>query len=384
MRIFADKELMNDDRPSAHAGRGEHTSPDLVALADTRSAFHAVAEHLLAADLHANVGKIGLRPTAGGFGTPPFTVGDNSRQVSIDGTDLVVTNGEQSTRAPLTTIGAGGQQLGIEPGGPAEVYSLVTPLHVDHLLSVDRRSAAIIADWFHLTAAALATFTESHLDDAPTDATLWPEHFDLALSTGSTNEAGINFGGSPGDDANPLPYLYVGPWAPRSGEMWTEPWGARFDWRPDVTVADAVTFFEKGRAAASADPLAPATDPTRAQFIVASPAGETLSGAIDRLHAAGYSMDFSATDDGQLAIAGTDSPYDPATMTIDHTMRFEGASNPDDESILLAITSADGRRGVYVTAYGPDASAADGAVLRQLAAMTTAAMTTEGRSTNER
>ena len=38
---------------------------------------------------------------------------------------------------------------------------------------------------------------------------LWPEHFDLATTIDE-----VNYGGSPGDDGHPLPYLYVGPWTP--------------------------------------------------------------------------------------------------------------------------------------------------------------------------
>ena len=33
--------------------------------------------------------------------------------------------------------------------------------------------------------------------------------------------------------------------------------------------------------------------------------------------------------------------------------RFEGMSNPDDQSILFAIEFADGRKGTLVAAYGP-------------------------------
>jgi hypothetical protein len=40
--------------------------------------------------------------------------------------------------------------------------------------------------------------------------------------------------------------------------------------------------------------------------------------------------------------------------TIDATWRFEGISDPDDESIVLALTCAScQRRGVLTAAYGP-------------------------------
>ena len=49
------------------------------------------------------------------------------------------------------------------------------------------------------------------------------------------------------------------------------------------------------------------------------------------------------------------------------TVRFEGHSNPDDESILIAISMPCGHLGVYGSAYGPDAPADDAEVLRALA-----------------
>ena len=47
----------------------------------------------------------------------------------------------------------------------------------------------------------------------PDPIRLWPEHFDVATTLGD-EQAGTrtNFGGSPGDENHPEPYLYVGPW----------------------------------------------------------------------------------------------------------------------------------------------------------------------------
>ena len=53
---------------------------------------------------------------------------------------------------------------------------------------------------------------------------------------------------------------------------------------------------------------------------------------------------------------------------IDGEYRFEGASNPDDESLVLALHDVvSGRLGVLITAYGPAASAAEADVLAALA-----------------
>lgn len=93
---------------------------------------------------------------------------------------------------------------------------------------------------------------------------------------------------------------------------------------------------------------------------------QSLSGAIDRLRGEGFVEDFFATEDGRLACRGCDESFDPAAARIIHTVRFEGSSNPDDESILLAIECECGRQGLYSTAYGPSASAEDAMVLRRL------------------
>jgi len=70
----------------------------------------------------------------------------------------------------------------------------------------------------------------------------WPEHFDLAVTLGE-----VNYGVSPGDDAIPYPYAYVGPHVQRAGAFWNEPFGAA---RAISELADAdgvLAFFEEGR-----------------------------------------------------------------------------------------------------------------------------------------
>jgi hypothetical protein len=73
---------------------------------------------------------------------------------------------------------------------------------------------------------------------------LWPEHFDL----GVTVEA-VNYGCSPGDDAVPEPYLYVGPHEPPSSgnPFWNAPFGAAVTSERIGSVEKAVAFFAEGR-----------------------------------------------------------------------------------------------------------------------------------------
>jgi hypothetical protein len=95
---------------------------------------------------------------------------------------------------------------------------------------------------------------------------------------------------------------------------------------------------------------------------------DTLTAAITRLRARGYTDDLEATDDGALTCARCGAAEDPATMRIDRTVRFEGSSDPGDEAILLAITCRCGARGLYSAAYGPAAPPADAAALTRFAA----------------
>jgi len=90
------------------------------------------------------------------------------------------------------------------------------------------------------------------------------------------------------------------------------------------------------------------------------------SSQLEVLRSAGYEADFEIGRNG-LAISGGD-PVPVGDVHIDGEYRFEGASNPDDESIVMALhDAASGRLGVLITAYGPSASEAEADVLAALA-----------------
>lgn len=84
---------------------------------------------------------------------------------------------------------------------------------------------------------------------------------------------------------------------------------------------------------------------------------DTLSQAVDDLQRRGY------TD--QLELGGhcllcheRQMKILPAELNIDEFHRFEGESNPSDESIVYAISSVQhGIKGVLVNGFGPSASA---------------------------
>lgn len=214
-------------------------------LASTRLAWQALAEHVLSAALHAANGRIGLRAAPGGFATPPHPApdGGGERRLRVEATDLVVEgDGVEVGRAPLTTLRAAAELVGVEPGAPTSVYTPSTPLDLDAPLPVDRGAATELAGWFALVDETLATLRDERRDDHPAAVQLWPEHFDLA-----TTITEVNLGGSPGDETHPRPYLYVGPWDPPPvGGFWNEAFGASRDLEQVPDVATALAFLREG------------------------------------------------------------------------------------------------------------------------------------------
>jgi hypothetical protein len=56
----------------------------------------------------------------------------------------------------------------------------------------------------------------------------------------------------------------------------------------------------------------------------------------------------------------------PEHFTVDEFHRFEGMSSTDDNSIVFAITSAEGVKGVLVDAYGVYASSMSEGMIKKL------------------
>jgi len=77
----------------------------------------------------------------------------------------------------------------------------------------------------------------------------------------------------------------------------------------------------------------------------------TVSEAIEGLKARGYTTDFEFIN-GQFRGIMDGRFFNADELTIVENYRFEGITNPDDESIVFAIESKDGARGVLVDAYG--------------------------------
>jgi hypothetical protein len=93
---------------------------------------------------------------------------------------------------------------------------------------------------------------------------------------------------------------------------------------------------------------------------------DTLLDATDRLRAQGFHLDFSATVRGNLLCADCGVEHDPATMRILEVVRYEGASDPADETILLALSCTRGCKGLYSAAFGHATAEADVVALARL------------------
>ena len=179
----------------------------------TREALHQIAYFAIAPKRHAINGKIGLRFTFGGFGTPFFGADEQTR---VEG-DLLIHQAADGVRsAPITTVGEAAAFLGVAydvnwfPG----FHDPLEPVDPDAPLSVDPAASRAIGDWFGFATSVLEELRRTDGAIEVSRVQLWPEHFDPAIEIGSA-EAGrrAGYGASPGDGSSVEPYLYVSPWS---------------------------------------------------------------------------------------------------------------------------------------------------------------------------
>lgn len=82
---------------------------------------------------------------------------------------------------------------------------------------------------------------------------------------------------------------------------------------------------------------------------------DTLSEATNDLSKKGYTDNFVAKENNIKALYAK-KEYQPSDLTIDEVYRFEGMTNPSDQSELFAISAHDGTKGTLSMAYGADQS----------------------------
>ena len=71
----------------------------------------------------------------------------------------------------------------------------------------------------------------------------------------------------------------------------------------------------------------------------------------NKLMQEGYDKNFKASEEGLCCIE-TSKVYSPKEILVVNFYRFEGISDPSDNSILYAIEATDGIKGTLVDAYG--------------------------------
>ena len=77
---------------------------------------------------------------------------------------------------------------------------------------------------------------------------------------------------------------------------------------------------------------------------------KTVSELMEKLREEGYIHDFRIENG---IICNSDGMgYKPEDVIIEKTQRYEGDSDPSDNSIIYAITAKDGEKGVLLDSYG--------------------------------
>jgi hypothetical protein len=223
-------------------------------LPATRDLLHQIAYFVLSPTRYREIGKMGLRATAGGFGTPEF----DGRVVRLDGLSLVDEAGDEVSTEPVTTIARATEFVGI----PYDVDwftgfgDRLPPIDPDRVLEVDREGADFIATWFDFGFQVLATLRgQAGPHDDASEPQLWPEHFDAAIEMGSEDRGlRASYGASPGDHAHDEPYVYVSSWGAieRANPYWNDTAfnGASLDYRSllasDDPTVTAIEFMLRG------------------------------------------------------------------------------------------------------------------------------------------
>lgn len=91
----------------------------------------------------------------------------------------------------------------------------------------------------------------------------------------------------------------------------------------------------------------------------------TLTGAIESLSRQGFTENFEVVGNRLRALA-SGKTFGAGEVIIRDYHRFEGVSDPDDMSIVYAIESENGTRGILVDAFGVYSNPGVSAFLRDV------------------
>jgi hypothetical protein len=82
-----------------------------------------------------------------------------------------------------------------------------------------------------------------------------------------------------------------------------------------------------------------------------------LTSRMDASKEKGFTENFEITSANVMINHDTGKEYMPTDATIVDHFRFEGMSDPGDNSILYLIETSDGKKGILITPYGSDCPA---------------------------
>lgn len=78
---------------------------------------------------------------------------------------------------------------------------------------------------------------------------------------------------------------------------------------------------------------------------------DTLFEAVNALKVDGYVNDFNLHPEW-IECPPLNLKLSPQEFHVDHVYRFEGMNDPDDSSVLFAISTSEGVKGLLIDAYG--------------------------------
>lgn len=229
-------------------------SPITETYGPTRAGLHQIAFFAMSPARYRVAGRMGLRPTQGGFGTPEF----GGTVARIEGDLLVLEGPSKVATQSISTIRAATEFF----GGPYEAewfgdfHDPLSPDDPDKALAVVSGDTLFIGEWFEFAFSVLdelrAGGTES---DDVSEAQIWPEHFDAAAELGDAGSGRrASYGASPGDGNISSPYIYVAPWSEvdKAEDYWNATsFGGSVLTYDDLAVAkdphaSALEFFQRG------------------------------------------------------------------------------------------------------------------------------------------
>lgn len=179
---------------------------------ETVSAIGQVAFFAMAPARHTVNGKVGLRYTHGGCGTPFF--GDDV-QVRIEEDRLVAQKGPSVRTEQMTTVRAASEFFGVPyaPMWGPKWHDPPIPVNPEQLLPIDPAGVVAASDIVGFAFSVLEQLRFDALTSDPSRVQLWPEHFDVAVEIGDEHRGQrAGYGVSPGYAKHGEPFVYVSPW----------------------------------------------------------------------------------------------------------------------------------------------------------------------------